>query len=147
MELEVKAEAAGVASAIYLRDNDLFGDAFLLCDPDECAMARAAVPDVPIMTRPRAADEVLGQLAYDPTPRLVHIDISDAFLTAELMGAIHGIGAEIYGNAFAGGDALALIAGDPSGYVDAFDRGVDVLQCEFPHWALMTLGRLDDPRM
>ncbi len=147
VELEVKNQMAGVVAAIYLRDAGLFEDAFLLCDPDECAAARAMVPDVPIMTRPRAATEVLGQLAYDPTPRLVHVDVNEAFLTPELMGAMHGIGAEIYGNAFAGGDALALVANDPSGYLDAFDRGIDVLQCEFPHWALMTLGRLDTAGM
>lgn len=145
VELEVKDEAAGVASAIYLRDQDLYADGFLLCDPTECAAARAAVPDVPIMTRPRAPEEVPAALAYDPPPILVHIDVSDPFLRPEILDSIHGIDAEVYGNAFTNGDALALVTNDPSGYVAAFDRGIDVLQCEYPHWALMALGRLDAP--
>lgn len=142
VELEVKDQAAGVRSAIYLRDHGLYADAFLLCDPPECAAARAAVPDVPIMTRPRAPEEVVMEIAYDPSPALVHVDVTTAFLQPDVVGAIRGVGAKVYGNAFTNGDALALVANDPRGYPEAFDRGVDVLQCEFPHWALMALGRL-----
>jgi len=145
VELEVKAERAGVVAAAYLRDQGLFADAFLLCDPGECAAARAEVPDVPIMTRPRAVEEVAAAIAYDPPPILVHVDVTDAFLAPAVRDAIHGVGAKVYGNAFANADALALVTDDASGYEETFARGVDVLQVEFPHWALMALGRLERP--
>jgi glycerophosphoryl diester phosphodiesterase len=142
VELEVKAEAAGVIAAEYLRDQGLYGGAFLLCDPGECAAARAAVPDVPIMTRPQSADEVPAAVAILPAPIMVHIDPTAAFLADGVIDQIHGVGAKVYGNAFVAGDGVALGAGDLSGYLGLYDDGLEVVQSEYPHYLLQALGRV-----
>lgn len=142
VELEVKSTAAGVEAARYLRDNNLYGQAFLLCSNSECQAARAAVPDVPIMTRPKAADEVADALDFDPEPLLVHIDYTPAFLTDAVVTQIHGAGAKVYANAFLFGDGGALGSGDLSQYQQLFADGLDVIQAEYPHYALQALGRL-----
>lgn len=143
VELEVKDEAAGVLAAEYLRDEALYDDAFLLCDESECAAARVAVPDVPIMSRPREPAEVAGAVAYDPPPVLVHIDVSDEFLAPVIVDQLRAVGARIYANAFVLADPQAALSADLSGYQEIEARGIDVLQSEFPHWALMGLGRLE----
>lgn len=142
VELEVKDTDAGVAAAEYLRDEDLYADAFLLCDPGECEAARTAVPDVPIMTRPHDATEVPAATDWDPTPVLVHIDAEEGFLTDGVVSQIHGAGAKVYANGFILADAPALALDDPSGYLTLFEDGVEVLQVEYPHFALHALGRL-----
>jgi len=145
VELEVKDRAAGAQAAAYLRDEELYDAAFLLCDPDECAALRAEAPDAPIMSRPQEASQVADEVAYDPPPILVHIDVDDAFLADDVVGTIHGAGAKVYGNAFANADGEAALLGELDGYSMVFDRGVEVLQTQFPHWALMAIGRLDRP--
>lgn len=142
VELEVKDSDAGVASAEYLRDNNLYGQAFLLCSANECAAARAAVPDVPIMSRPQAADEVTGALDYIPGPIIVHIDAVPAFWTDDVLAQIHTANAKVFANAFILGDGAALGLGDLSQYHELFDGGIDVIQSEFPQFALQALGRL-----
>ena len=52
------------------------------------------------------------------------------------------IPSKVLSDAFASADAAALIAGDLSGYPLGYELGVDVMQTEFPHFALYTLGRL-----
>lgn len=145
VELEVKDEQAGVRAAAYLRDEGLQGQAFLLCDPTECAALRAEVPDAPIMTRPREVAEVDAELGYDPPPRLVHVDVDDAFLAGDVVARIHGAGAKVYGNAFTDADAAAALLGELDRYGPTYERGVDALQSQFPHWALLALGRLERP--
>lgn len=142
VELEVKSTQGGVLSAEYLRDNDLYDHAFMLCDPDECAAIRAAVPDVPIMSRPREAAEVAAEIAYDPPPIMVHIDPTPPFLDDAILAEIHGLGAKAYGNAFTLADVAASGIGDLSYYPAMFDDGLDVLQSEYPHYALQALGRV-----
>lgn len=142
VELEVKDTAAGVAAAEYLRDNGLYGQAFLLCDPGECAAARAAVPDVPIMTRPQQASEVATELDYEPAPIMVHIDAVPAFWTDAVLVQIHSANAKVFANAFVLGDGAALGLADFGQYHQLFAGGIDVIQSEFPHYALQALGRL-----
>jgi glycerophosphoryl diester phosphodiesterase len=145
VELEIKDSNAGVVAAEYLRDNGLYGQSFLLCDPAECAAARAAVPDVPIMSRPGDPDEVAAEIAYDPPPEIVHIDAISTFLTADVVGQIHGVGAKVFANGFIRGDGPALGSGDYSGYLQLFEDGLDVIQAEFPHLGLQALGRIEQP--
>jgi glycerophosphoryl diester phosphodiesterase len=142
VELEAKGREGAAAAAQYLSDNDLMDQAFILCDDNECEAARAAVADVPIMTRPNDAAEVDAKLAYDPGPILVHIDPTSAFLTDEVVSRIHAAEAKVYANAFLVGDAGALASHDLSLYRQMFDDGLDVIQAEYPHWALQALGRL-----
>ncbi len=145
VELEVKDTTAGVRAAEYLRDNDLYDDAFLLCDPDECAAARAVVPDVPIMTRPRSTEELMAATAWDPPPAMVHIDPGPDFLNADTIARIHAVGAKVYASAFLEADPAAVLMNDASGYAAMFERGIDVLQVQYAHWALMSVGRLPRP--
>lgn len=140
--LEVKDTEAGVATARFLRDQGLYQDAFLLCDPGECAAARAAVPDVPIMSRPRRVDEVDAQLAYDPPPLIVHGDPTDAFFDPAVIAKIHGVGAKFFVDAFTTGDIPAALSQDLTGYLRPYERGADIVQVEQPHWALLALDRL-----
>jgi len=142
VELEVKNTQAGVKAAEYLRDNNLYGEAFLLCSPSECAAARAVVADVPIMTRPQEAGEVTAELAYTPPPIIVHIDAVPTFWTDDIVSQIHAANAKVFANAFILGDGAALGLGDLSQYDQLFDGGIDVIQSEFPHYALQSLGRV-----
>lgn len=141
VELEVKDTAAGVVAAEYLRDHDLYDEAFLLCGRGECEAVRAAVPDVPIMPRATDAAEVLRELDYDPPPILVHVDVTDELLDPDLVERVHAAGARVYANAFTNADVQAAGLGDLSGYRVPYERGVDVLQTQFPHWALRALDR------
>ncbi len=95
------------------------------------------------MSRPEAPAEVAAELQYDPPPTLVHVDYFEPFLTSEIRGAIHGAGAKIYANAFVVADLQAAADGGLEGYPDMFEGGLDVVQTEFPHWALTALGRLE----
>ncbi len=142
VELEAKGAGAAAAAAAYLRDEGLFGEAFILCDESECAAARAEAADVPIMTRPGSAEEVPGAVDYAPAPIMVHIDPFNGFLTPDVVQQIHAAGAKAYANAFLVGDAAALASDDLEGYVGMFQDGLDVVQAEYPHWGLQALGRL-----
>jgi len=142
VELEVKDARAGVLAAEYLRDHDLYGNAFLLCDRSECEAAREAVSDVPIMSRPDRAEEVARELEYDPPPVIVHLDPTSSFLADDIVESIHAVGAKTYANAFIVADLLAVADDDLSAYPKMYDDGLDIVQTEFPHWALMGLGRL-----
>lgn len=142
VELEAKGAAAAAVSAAYLRDHDLLDRAFILCDPDECAAARAEVANVALMTRPGSAAEVAAALEYAPGPIMVHIDPTRDFLTVEVVDQLHAAGAKVYANAFLVGDAAALASDDLSLYVGMFEDGLDVIQAEYPHYALHALDRL-----
>lgn len=142
VELEVKDTAAGVESARYLRDNGLYEHAFLLCSPSECAAARAEVPDVPIMSRPSSLEAIDAEIAYDPPPILVHTDATDAYTAPAVVAKIHGVGAKLFQNAFTNADADAIFTQSLASYPKRFEAGVDVLQTEYPHFALTALGRL-----
>jgi len=143
IELEVKDTAAGVKAAQYLRDHDLYDSAFLLCSPQECDALRDAVADVPIMPRAKSPAEVASVLGYDPPPELVHIDPYDDFLTSEVLDSIRSVGAKAYANAFLVADVQALGSGRLEAYVEMYESGLDVVQTEQPHWALVALGRLE----
>lgn len=142
VELEVKDTEAGVVAATYLRDHDLYGDAFLLCSPSECAAARSAVPDVPIMSRPQEPSEVATEILYDPAPIMVHIDYTEGFLAGDVLASIHGVGAKAFANAFVVADLQAVSEARYEAYREMFDGGLDVLQTELPHLALHGMGRL-----
>ena len=142
VELEVKDTEAGVVAAEYLRDEDLYGSAFLLCSRSECEAARAAVPDVPIMSRPKASTEVAAEIDYDPAPVLVHVDPTEPFLATPIVDAIHGVGAKVYANAFIDADVIALGGNGFDRYLGMFDDGLDAVQSEVAHYALVALGRL-----
>jgi glycerophosphoryl diester phosphodiesterase len=146
VELEVKDTAAGVATAEYLRDHDLGEDAFMLCSASECASLRAAVPEVRIMSRPEAPGEVPEAIAYDPPPIMVHIDYTDAFLAENVLAPVRALGAKVYANAFVVADLEAVSTGRLEAYQDMFDGGLDVVQTELPHLALVGIGRLERPR-
>jgi glycerophosphoryl diester phosphodiesterase len=145
VELEVKDTAAGVATAEYIRDHDLAGAAFMLCSASECDALRAAVPDVPIMSRPEAPDEVPAAIAYAPPPILVHIDYTAGFLADEVLDPVRALPAKVYGNAFVVADIEAVSSGRLQAYQDMFDGGLDVVQTELPHLALVGIGRLQPP--
>jgi hypothetical protein len=76
---------------------------------------------------------------------LVHIDAYESFLTSDVLGAIAGVGAKAYANAFLLADIEALGSGSIEGYVPMYDSGLDVVQTELPHLALTALGRLAQP--
>ncbi|MBW2523156.1 MAG: glycerophosphodiester phosphodiesterase family protein [Deltaproteobacteria bacterium] len=145
IDLDVKDAQAGVQTAEYMRDHGLYGDAYLLCSPDECAAIRAAVPDAPIMSRPQQASQVAEEILYDPPPVMVHVDVSDPFLASAIVDSIHGVGAKVFANGMATADIEARLGGRLEAYGELFDRGLDVQQVENPHLALVGLGRLDPP--
>lgn len=140
--VEVKRTEAGVKAAAYLQQEGLMRDAFLLCDPGECAAARAAVPDVPLMTRPRAPREVPAAVEGSPAPLLVHLDATREMTTPQILGAVRAAGAKPFANGFILGDLPAGYDDDLAGYLSVYDLGIQVMQVENPHWALLALGRL-----
>ncbi len=143
IDLDVKNTQAGIITAQYMADKGLNGDAFLLCSIGQCDEIRAAVPDAPIMSRPKEPDEVAGELLYDPPPIMVHVDATEAFLTPEIIDSIHSIDAKIFANGMLRADIEAIVAKRLEGYGEMFDEGLDVLQVEYPHLALTGLGRLE----
>ncbi len=142
VELETKETTAGIAAATYLVAQGLEADAYVQCAPDECDAIRAAVPTVPIMVRVKSLDDITRAEAYDPPPILLEIDQSPSFTDPATLARIHAIPAKVFSNAFVSADAAALLAGDLSGYPVGYELGIDVMQTEFPHFALYALGRL-----
>lgn len=140
IEFETKETEAGILTAQYLSDNALYGSAYLQCAPEECDAIRAVVPDVPIMVRVTEMAHLDRVEAYDPPPILVEIDASQQWLDAGVLDRIHGTGAKAFTNAFYSADLVAF-GGDYSLYGEMFDKDLQVLQTEFPHWALYGIGR------
>lgn len=141
LDLDVKDAQAGVLTAEYMRDHGLNGDAYLLCSIGECDTLRASVPDAPIMSRPTNPSQVADEVLYDPPPVMVHIDRTSAFLDPAILDLIHGVGAKAFANAMSSADVEAMLAGRIEAYGEMFDEGVDVVQVEYPHLALLGLGR------
>jgi glycerophosphoryl diester phosphodiesterase len=142
VELETKRVDAGIASAEYLRDNELYDAGFVQCSADECAAIRAVVPDVPIMLRVESLTDLDFGESLDPPPILYEIDGNSEWTTPEVTGRIHAGGAKVFANAFFDADVRAFL-GDLSGYGELYDTGVDLAQSEYPHLALVALGRLE----
>jgi glycerophosphoryl diester phosphodiesterase len=142
VELETKRVDAGIASAEYLRDNGLYAAGFVQCSVEECMAIRAAVPDVPIMLRvEEIADLDVGE-SLDPPPILYEIDGNSEWTTPEVIDRIHAGGAKVFANAFFDADVRAFL-GDLTGYEELYGTGVDLAQSEYPHLALVALGRLE----
>lgn len=140
VELETKRTEAGIAAAKYLKENDLYGSAYIQCDSTECMAIRAAVPDVPIMLR--ALDPADLDLLPVLKPILVEIDPSPSWLEPATVAKIRASGAKVFTNGFLDADIAAVGSDDLSGYFGLWDRGADCVQTEFSHWALLALGRL-----
>jgi hypothetical protein len=71
----------------------------------------------------------------------VEIDANQTWLVPEVLDRIHGTGAKAFTNAFFSADLLAL-GGDYTLYGEMFDKDLQVLQTEFPHWALFGIERV-----
>jgi len=140
IEFETKETEAAIVTAQYMSDNDLYGTAYIQCAPDECDAIRAVVADVPIMVRVTEMAHLDQVEAYDPPPILVEIDGTQTWLVPEVLDRIHGTGAKAFTNVFFSADVVAF-GGDYSLYDEIFEKDVQVLQTEFPHWALYGIGR------
>lgn len=141
VEFETKKTEAGIATAQYLKDNDLYGSAYLQCNLEECTAIRAAVPDVPISLRVEAMSDLDAAEAFDPPPIIYEVDEGSEYTEADVIERIHATGAKVFTNAFLGADITAIL-GDVSFYEPIFELGVDIIQTEFPHLALFAMGRL-----
>jgi glycerophosphoryl diester phosphodiesterase len=145
LEFETKDTLAGVATAEYLRDAGLTDAAYVQCSPDECDAIRAAVPDATLMVRVSDEADLARAEAYDPPPRLIELTSEPAQTTPAILTRVHALGAKAFTNAFGTGDAL-IVLGEydlaPAKYLDWYERGIDVLQSEYPHAVLTALGRL-----
>lgn len=143
IEFETKETEAAIVTAEYLRDQDLYASAYIQCAPDECDAVRAVVPDVPIMVRVEQMDHLDRAEAYDPLPILIEVDASEDWLAPEVLDRIHAMNAKAFTNAFTNADVAAILNQDASLYPVLFDKGLDVLQSEFPHFALMGIERAE----
>lgn len=142
IEFETKETAAAVATARYMKDEDYYDSAYIQCDPDECDAVRAAVPDAPISVRVKDMADLDRVEGYDPPPIVVEIDASQEWTARAVLARIRALGAKPFTNAFYTADIGAAL-GDVSLYEPIYDKGVDVIQTEFPHLALFALGRAE----
>lgn len=143
VELETKRTDAGIAAAKYLKEQGLYDSAYVQCDATECKAIRAVVPDVPMSLR--ALEPADLDLLDELHPIIVEVDPGETWLNPTVRAKINGKGAKVFTNAFVVADVKALGSDDLSGYVAMYESGVDILQTEFPHWALWSLGRLPLP--
>ncbi len=142
VELETKNIEAAPIAAAYLRDNDLYGTAYIQCDAEECVAAREGADDVPIAFRMASLDELSILEAMDPPPILVEVDNNDENATDDaLRAALEARGIKLFTNVFVSADLLA-VSGDYSQYDATFERGFDMLQSELVHLALLSQGRI-----
>jgi hypothetical protein len=142
VELETKETDAGIAAAAYLAAQGLENDAYVQCAPEECEAIRAAVPSAPLMVRVKSLADLAIAEAYEPPPLLVEIDQQPPFTDDDTLARIHAIPAKVFSNIFISADATAALTGDLSQYPVGYAAGLDVLQTEFPHFALYALGRV-----
>ena len=142
VELETKNVEAAPIAAAYLRDNDLYGSAYIQCDASECLAAREGAGDVPLAFRLQSLDDLPALEALDPPPILVEIDDAAAIRDDPALRALlDAHGTKLFTNAFITADLLAS-KGDYSQYDAIFERGYDMLQSEVVHLALLSQGRV-----
>ena len=91
--------------------------------------ALAIEPTLHIMIRPATADIEAQLDHFAPLmPTLVELDPADV---AAGVPIVHARGGRAFSDVF-GADVVYGIRGDTSGYEDALDLGLDVLQCDHP---------------
>lgn len=118
--------------------------AILLGTQQELEEARGAVPDIRVMIRPHASEEVQALYeAFSPAPDVVHID--PGFDEADTIAWIRGLGAssgspKVLIDVFYQ-DATAALTGDTSGYLELYDRGIGIEQTQFAFFVVQALGR------
>lgn len=142
VELEVKDTRAGVAAAKYLKEEELYDRAFLLCDIAECTAARAQVFDVPIMPLPQNLSELNIALRFNPKPIFIHIRDNADFLTEAVVNRIRNAGVKIFLSVLNKVDENADSADNAAPYLERYSQGVDALLTDYPHWLLQGLRRL-----
>lgn len=132
--------AALVVEAAGMKDH-----AIILGDQGELEQARGAVPDIRVMIRPQAQDEVQALYeAFSPPPDVVHID--HGFDEPDTIAWIQGLGStpgspKVLIDMFLPEDAMAALDGDLSGYLAMYDRGVQLEQTQFAFFVVQALGR------
>jgi glycerophosphoryl diester phosphodiesterase len=92
--------------------------------------ALAIEPGIHFMIRPRSVDEITPQLEhFDPlVPAIVELELGDVSDGAPM---VHAGGSRVFSDVFPA-DLLFDTAGNDSGYADALDSGLDILQTDRP---------------
>lgn len=143
IDVMVDAKASPPAMAEAIAAAGMIDQAILLDDASNLEAARAAVPGVRIMVRPQAVEEIAPLVAaFDPPPDVVHID--PGFDGPDTYAAIRGLGARSLMDLFLE-DVTAVVVGDWTGYAEHHADGLDIGQCEYPFFALYSLGRASPP--
>ncbi len=104
------------------------------------AEARALDPNIRVQVRPDTPEELAEALAlFDRPPEILEIPEQKVDVMAPLAA---DAGAAVFSNAFEQ-DALArLIGADAASYLGLIEKGVQILQTDFPMVALRSLQRL-----
>ncbi|HEX7601449.1 MAG TPA: glycerophosphodiester phosphodiesterase family protein, partial [Polyangiaceae bacterium] len=106
---------------------------------DKIDQALLLEPKLMIMPRVGAAADAPGILAHykDHLPVIVEIDAAIFPASADV---IRAAGTRAFTDAF-GTDLSVKFGGDPSGYLDLYGKGADIVQSDLPDVVLKTLGR------
>jgi glycerophosphoryl diester phosphodiesterase len=126
--------------AIAIRDAGMLDQAFVSTDSaDKLVLARETVPEVRLQARPDTLEEYDALVArLDRPPEIIEVPIEKIEAFTEIARAA---GSKVFVDVFFE-DIVAYGEGDTSGYKEAYERGADVLQTEFPTFVLESIGRL-----
>jgi glycerophosphoryl diester phosphodiesterase len=107
---------------------------------EEALFARMIAPEMRVQVRPDSVaqfDDYLSRLM--PIADVHEIPHT---LATELSPRIHTLGAKAFSDVWHA-DLMASLNGDSSIYLEDFENGLDIIQCELPTHALTALGRWD----
>lgn len=137
VDLDVKTDRVElVVDAIVAADliDQVF---FSTGDVERARAARLLEPRLRIQIRPDTVEAYAAAMArFDRPPEVVEIPPTQI---DALAADIHANGQRVFVDVF-GFDAQALVTGEPE-YGSLYERGADILQSEFPHLVLQSLGR------
>jgi len=143
IDIMVDIKAGAAEAAIVIEEEGMIPQAVMLGSLSELTDARAAVPDLRIMIRPLEQAEIQPLWdAFVPVPDVVHID--PGFDDPATIDLIHSLGAKVLMDMWSA-DAYAALLGDLSQYVEGYEAGIDIEQCEFAFYALWSMGRGSAP--
>ena len=137
VDLDVKTERVDLVVAALVAADALDHVYFSTGNIDHALRARALEPRLRVQIRPDSADEYEAAMArFERAPEVVEIPLEQLDALASVI-ALNG--QRVFVNVF-GLDTQALVTGE-AGYASVYMGGADILQSEFPHLLLTSLGR------
>lgn len=138
IDVDTKTNRADLVAA-EIRDAGMIDQAFVSAGgEDKLVLARRTVPEIRLQARPDTrADYDSLMTRLDRPPEILEVPVTEI---ESFTALAEETGSKVFSDVFLE-DVVAYGEGDTSAYVEAYERGADILQSEFPTFVLRALGR------